>query len=152
MFRREWKQQSGRTRPIALPAPLTQSLTTRSVKSCKWKSSALDYTPVLSSRFYSKTFLLSVLYTTYRHARVAVMCNTNRNLLKTGRVVPEIWMNEWIFYSATQTQYSRNSKEQNCVDWTDRLKEHLQQCPMLTDRQTDTMIVILRSAITGGAE
>jgi len=30
------------------------------------------------------------------------------------------------FYSSTQIQYSKSSKEQNCVDWTERLKEHLQ--------------------------
>ena len=33
---------------------------------------------------------------------------------------------EWIFDSSTHIQYSLNSKEQNCVDWTERLKEHLQ--------------------------
>jgi len=27
-------------------------------------------------------------------------------------------LNEWIYYSSTQIQYSKNSKEQNCVDWT----------------------------------
>ena len=35
-------------------------------------------------------------------------------------------LNEWIFYSSTQIQYSKNSKEQNCVDWTERLEKHLQ--------------------------
>jgi len=33
-----------------------------------------------------------------------------------------------IFYLSTQVQYSKNSKEQNCVDWTERLKKHL-NCP-----------------------
>ena len=37
-------------------------------------------------------------------------------------------MNELIFYSSTQIQYSKNSKEPNCVDWTERLKEHF-SCP-----------------------
>jgi len=32
----------------------------------------------------------------------------------------------WIFDWSIQIQYSKNSKEQNCVDWTERLKEHLQ--------------------------
>jgi len=36
------------------------------------------------------------------------------------------WMNEWISYLSTQIQYRKKSKEQNCVDWTERLKEHLQ--------------------------
>jgi len=27
---------------------------------------------------------------------------------------------------STQIQCSKNSKEQNCVDWTERLKKHLQ--------------------------
>jgi len=28
--------------------------------------------------------------------------------------------------SHPQIQYSKNSKEQNCVDWTERLEKHLQ--------------------------
>jgi len=27
---------------------------------------------------------------------------------------------------SAQTQYIKNGKEQNCVDWAERLKEHLQ--------------------------
>jgi len=41
--------------------------------------------------------------------------------------------NEWIFYSSTHIQYSKNSKEQNCVDWTERLKEHLSPTTALKD-------------------
>ena len=44
-----------------------------------------------------------------------------------------LWMNEWIFNSSTQIQYSKNSKERNCVDWTERLKEHLQVTTVLKD-------------------
>jgi len=38
------------------------------------------------------------------------------------------FLNEWIFYSSTQIQYSKNSKEQNCVDWKERLKSTY-NCP-----------------------
>jgi len=34
----------------------------------------------------------------------------------------------------TQIQYSKNIKEQNCVDWTERLKKHLPNA--LKDRYT----------------
>ena len=44
-----------------------------------------------------------------------------------------LWMNEWVFNSSTQIQYSKNSKEQNCVDWTERLKEHIQVTTVLKD-------------------
>jgi len=37
-------------------------------------------------------------------------------------------MNEWIFYLSTQIQYSTNSKQQNCVDWTERRK-NTYNCP-----------------------
>ena len=35
-------------------------------------------------------------------------------------------MNERILYLSTQIQYSKNSKEQNSVNWTEKLKKHLQ--------------------------
>ena len=38
------------------------------------------------------------------------------------------WLNERmnILFISTDMQHSRNSKEQNCVDWAERLKKHLQ--------------------------
>ena len=47
------------------------------------------------------------------------------------------WMNEWIFYSSTEIQYSTNSKEQKCVDWIERLKEHLRS---ITTALKDTLM------------
>ena len=35
-------------------------------------------------------------------------------------------MNEWMNILLINIHYSKNSKKQNCVDWTERLKEHLQ--------------------------
>jgi len=36
-------------------------------------------------------------------------------------------MNEYLFINTdTIIQYSKNSKEQNCVYWTEMIKEHLQ--------------------------
>jgi len=37
-------------------------------------------------------------------------------------------------HNETQIQYSKNIKEQNCVDWTERLKKHLPNA--LKDRYT----------------
>jgi len=38
----------------------------------------------------------------------------------------KVWIWIWIFILSTQIQYSKNSKKQNSVDWTERLKKHLQ--------------------------
>jgi len=45
--------------------------------------------------------------------------------LKTFKDV-KFTVDECIDYLSTQIRYSRNSKEQNCVDSTERLKKHLQ--------------------------
>jgi len=55
------------------------------------------------------------------------LCTTNPQQIEAtdhGRRLLVERMN--IYYSSTQTQYSENSKEQNCVDWTETLKKHLQ--------------------------
>ena len=50
-----------------------------------------------------------------------VVCPHSR---KTSRLNYCEW-NEWLFYSSTQIQYGKNSKEENRVDWTEGLKKHL---------------------------
>ena len=48
---------------------------------------------------------------------------------KTHRIYAPVWMNlneYFIHQHRYTTKNSKNSKEQNCVDWTERLKEHLQ--------------------------
>jgi len=49
-------------------------------------------------------------------------------------------MNEWIFYLSTQIQYSKNSIEQNCVDWTERLKKHSQLSIFIYHTRTEHKI------------
>jgi len=53
-------------------------------------------------------------------------------------------MNEYfIFYSSSQIQYSKNSNEQNCVDWTERLKKHLQLLHVVSVGRFTVAIVVV---------